>query len=317
MSIDARIRSWAAPVLALSLLASVPACSTGGRRALPPPGTPLPAPVELDADPLERNPDLLLLQGRFCEVRYVPGSLDRAAALQQRVDGVVEALMAMVPKGRGTLIPRVRVLDREHWEAAGLDRPWGLPASVGGLELAVASTGDPSTVELARRLTGGFLPSLPGDPLIGSAEEAASLVVADAVLQAELAAAWARASGLRGDAPWIDGLLAHALARLAWERTDPGQMPAIADLFDRIAAAQGGVAAHRLVGYRRDLPVEEELWYQGQFLRGADVLWVRKGNVGLRRWLAEAARSGLRVTEADLVDLAPTLTRWIDESFAR
>ena len=97
MPIDPRFRSWTVAVLAVPLLLPTLACSTGGRSALPPPGTPLPAPVELDADPLERNPDLLLLQGRFCEVFYVPGSLDRAAALQQRLDLFVEALMAIVP----------------------------------------------------------------------------------------------------------------------------------------------------------------------------------------------------------------------------
>lgn len=317
MPIDLRFRSWAAAVLAVPLLLPTLACSMGRRTALPPPGTPLPAPVELEADPIERSPDLLLLPGRYCEVRYAPGSLDRVAALQQRLDVLVEALMPVVPKRAGPLIPRLRVLDRERWEAAGIPRPWGLPAQVGALEFAVAATGDPETVELARRLTGGFLPPLPGDPLIGTAEEAASLVVADTILQAELGAAWAEASGVRGAQPWIDGLIAQALARIAWEQTDPGQMPAIADLFDRFAAARGGVAARRLDDYRRDLPVEDELWYQGQFLRGADLLWVEEGNMGLRRWLGEAARSGRRISEADLRDRAPDLDAWRDQSFAR
>jgi hypothetical protein len=293
------------------------ACSTGGRRALPPPGEPPPAPVELEADPLERSPDLLLLPGRYCEVRYAPGSLDRAAALQQRLDVLVEALMGVVPKQAGTLVPRLRVLDRERWDASGGERPWGLPAPVGELEFAVPASGDSATVDLARRLTGGFLPALPGDPLIGTADEAASLVVADAILQVELAAAWARASGIRGDRPGIDGLLAHALARLAWERTDPGQMPAIADLFDRMAGARGGGATRRLDAFRPDLVVEETLWFHAQFLRGADLMWVKKGNVGLRRWLAERARSGIRITETDLLDLAPALRSWREESFSR
>lgn len=317
MPIDPRRRVRAAPVLVLPLLVSTLACSTGGRRALPPVGTPLPAPVELEADPLERAPELLLLQGRFCEVRYAPGTLDRAAALQQRLDLFVEALMGVVPKRAGTLIPRLRVIDSEHWETARFDRAWGLPAPVGELELAVPATGDPATVELARRLTGGYLPPLAGDPLIGTADEAASLVVADAILQVELAAAWARASGIRGDRPWIDGLLAHALARLAWERTDPGQMPAIADLFDRIAATRGGAVPPTLDGYRHDRTIEERLAFDSLLLRGADRLWVEKGNVGLRRWLAERARSGLRITEADLRALGRDLTRWIDESSAR
>lgn len=317
MPIDPRRRAWTAPVLALPLLLSTFACSTGGRRALPPPGEPPPAPVELEADPLERSPDLLLLPGRFCEVRYAPGSLDRATALQQRLDVLVEALMAVVPKQAGTLVPRLRVLDRERWDASGSGRPWGLPTPVGELEFAVAAHGDPATVELARRLTGGYLPALPGDPLIGTADEAASLVVADAVLQVELAAAWARASGIRGDRPWIDGLLAHLLARLAWERTDAGQVPAIADLFDRIAAARPDAAARTLEDYRHDLSVEERLAFDSRFLRGADLLWVRKGNTGLRRWLAATARSGLRVSAGDLVEIAPALAPWIDESTAR
>lgn len=313
MPIDARLRCRVAPVLALPLVLATFACSTGGRRALPPAGAPLPAPVELEADPLERSPDLLLLPGRFCEVRYAPGSLDRATALQQRLDTLVEALMGLVPKSAGTLVPRLRLLDRERWEASGSDRPWGLPAPVGELELAVAAHGDPATVELARRLTGGYLPPLTGDPLIGTGEEAASLEVADAILQVELAAAWARASGIRGERPWIDGLLAHALARLAWERTDPDRMPAIADLFDRFAAARRA-AAPPLASFRHDLSVEERLAFDARLLRGADLLWVKKGSTGLRRWLAAVARSGLRVTEADLRDLSRELSLWIDES---
>jgi hypothetical protein len=317
MPIDARVRAGAAPVLALSLALSTLACSTGGRRALPPPGEPLPAPVELEADPLERNPDLLLLHGRYCEVFYTPGTLDRAAALQQRLDVFVEAVMGMVPKQAGLLIPRLRVLDSERWQAAGIERPWGLPGEVGELEFAVPATGDPATVELARRLTGGVLPALPGEPLIGTADEAASLVVADAVLQAELGGAWARAAGIRGERPWIEGLVGHAVARLAWEQTDPGGMPAIADLFDRIAARRGGGGARPLGDYRHDLAVEERLAFDADLLRGADLLWVKKGNTGLRRWLAASARSGLRLSEADLRNLAPGLNRWIDEGFAR
>jgi hypothetical protein len=317
MSIAARLRARAVPVLALSLALSTAACSSGGRRALPPPGEPLPAPVELEADPLERNPDLLLLHGRFCEVFYTPGTLDRAAALQQRLDVFVEAVMGMVPKQAGVLIPRLRALDPERWQAAGIERPWGLPAPVGELEFAVPATGDAATVALARRLTGGFLPALPGEPLIGTVEEAASLLVADAVLQVELAGAWARAAGIRGEQPWIDALVAHAVARLAWEQTDPDRMPAIADLFDRIAAHRGGAAPPSLDAFRHDLSVEERLAFDADFLRGADLLWVKKGNTGLRRWLAASARSGLRLSEADLRDLAPGLNLWIDEGFSR
>lgn len=288
-------------------------CANAGRQALPAPGTPPPAPVELEADPMRRNPDLLLLPGRLCEVRYVPGSLDRAAHLQQRLDRIAEALR---PLADAEQTPRLRVLDAEHWQAAGYERQWGLPAPAGDLEFAVASEGDPATVARMRDLTGGYLPRMSGDPFRGTADEAASLLVADAVLQAELATAWLRRIGARGGEPWVEGVLGQLVARLTWEATDAGQMPAIADLFDRIALTHGGLRSRRLEDYRAGLPLEEELWYQAQFLRGADLLWVEKGSAGVRRWLRDVARRGRAATAAELMDRAPGLAGWRAESFA-
>jgi hypothetical protein len=289
------------------------ACANSGRQALPAPGAPPPAPVEMEVDPMTKHPDLLFLPGRFCEVHYVPGSLDRAAYLQQRIDRIAEAL---APLATAPPVPRARVLDAEHWAAGGYARAWGLPEATGPLEFAVAAEGDTATVARMRDLTGGFLPRLAGEPLRGSADEAASLIVADAILQTELAAGWARRIGVRGGEPWVDGVVTQLLARLAWELTDPGQMPNVADLFDRIAVAHGGLRTRRLEDYRAGLPLEEELWYQAQFLRGADRLWVEKGNVGTRRWLREVARRNRAVTADELLDRAPDLAAWRAESFA-
>lgn len=209
-------------------------CANSGRTPLPPPFSPPPAPVELEEDPLAKYPELLLLPGRIVRVRYAAGTLDRAEHFRLRLDGIAEAVAPLV---RGELPLVGVVLDREGWEKSGIETAWGLPARTGALAFTVGSDGDPDTVALAKALTGGFLPALPGEPLLGTADEASSQVVADALLQVDVGRGIVEHLKLGGTDPWITEILAHLVARLGWEATDPGQMPAIADLFDRMFAA--------------------------------------------------------------------------------
>jgi hypothetical protein len=297
--------------LAVLLLAG---CASGGRAPLPPVGTPLPVPEEAEQDPLAKYPELLRLPGHLVDVSYVPGALDRAAHVQKRLDGMVEALETLV-KGRPVTL-RAIVLDREGWEGARFERGWGLPARSAPAVLASPAEGDPDTVGRMRALTGGWLPDIPGEVLRGTPEGAASLMVSDALLQLEAANSLREQVGVRGAQPWITALLDHLLARLAWERTDPGGMPAIADLFDRMAVtAQAGVPP-RLEDYRADLPLEQAVAWHGAFLRGADLVWVEKGNRGLMRWFVARSRTIAPVTAEDLWKEVPDLARWRAESFA-
>jgi hypothetical protein len=301
------------PVLvAAALLAPTAAAhALGGRKPLPPPGTP-PAPTEAaEPDPLSGYPDLLLLPGRPVDVRYVPDSLDRAANVQKRLEVIAAALD---PIADHPFPLRGVVLDQEAWKKAGLDTAWGLPARTGRSVFATCADGDAELVGRIRGLTGGWLPDLAGVPMRGTPEGAAALEVSDALLELEVARGFLDFEGVRASEPWIAALLDQVAARLAWEATDPGGVPALADLFDRMADVQGG--APRLADYRRDLPLEQDLRYQSRFLRGADVVWVAKGERGSRRWLRKLVRDGAPVGRALIEKEFPGLAAWERDSFA-
>jgi hypothetical protein len=303
-------RSRVATIAFAALLLPAGVLSAGGRKPLPPPGTPPPAAEVPEADPLAGYPDLLLLPGRPVDVRYVPDSLDRAASVQKRLEVIAATLEPIADRPfplRGV------ILDREAWEKAGLGVPWGLPARTGSSVFATGADGDAEMVRRIRSLTGGWLPELSGVPMRGTPEGASALEVSDALLELEVARGFLEYEGLRASDPWVGALLDQVAARLAWEATDPGGMPALADLFDRMAAVQGGTP--RLADYRRDLSTEEDLRFQSRFLRGADVVWVEKGARGSRRWLKKLVREGAPVTRAAVEKEFPGLVAWERDSF--
>lgn len=294
----------AAAVLAL-------ACSNAGRQPLPPPGTPPPIPEELVRDPLERYEKLLPLRGVQVQTRYVPGSLDRAEHVRQRLEGICEALGKTA---KPPLELRALVLDREGWGELAPSAPWGLTTRIEPGTWAVAAEGDPDVVARVRELTGGWLPPIGGEPMRGTVDEAAALMVSDALLQLEVVREFVAARGVRGSEPWVDALIVQIAARLAWETTDPGQMTGVAALFDRFAAARPG--PRRLVDYRDGLPLAEDLAFQADFVRGADLVWVEKGLLGTRGLLKKAIKDAVPITAAELEDAFPELAAWRRATFA-
>ena len=304
----------------LGLLLALPlaACAGAGRAPLPPPSAaalspppvaaPAAAPVALAG--LE---GLLELGGTATTLHYSPGSLDRAAHLQQRLESLALVLSQLSRRPRPL---EAWVLDREAWEKAGLERPYGLPERAGAAAFAVSSWGDAESVTAIEALLGGPVPPLSGSPLRGTAVEGGALVVADAILQVEVAQDFAATAGLDGDSPWVSGLLAQLVARVAFERLEPGRMPEIAALFDACAAAHGGPRAFRLEDYRDGLPLERGLWYEAQLLRGADVVWVKEGERGAARWLRNRLERRETLTAAELERLYPGLADWRAASFA-
>jgi hypothetical protein len=141
-------------------------------------------------------------------------------------------------------------------------------------------------------------------------------VLADVVLQLALARAFVETAGFRCEEPWICGVLASLAARLAWETAEPGRTLEVVGLLDRIAAAQGGAGAHRLEEYGPGLPLETDLWFQAQFVRGADPIWVQEGRYGgprrLRRWLKQRDP----VSRVKLDKEYPELVDWRAAAFA-
>lgn len=290
-------------------------CAT--RAPLPPPAAA--PPVETAPEPAAAPPRLAALEGllelggKTTLFHYSPGTLDRAAHLQSRLEALAESFWKL----RGELPPiEAWVLDRETWEKAELERAYGLPLVVAPVAYALPGWGDPDLVSTVGALLGGPAPPLRGVPLRGTAEEGGALAVSDALFQAEAAYDFVAVGGIEGEAPWIVALVGQVFNRVAYERFEPGRMPEIAGWFDAIAAAHGGPRAFRLADYHLGQPFEVELWYQAQLLRGADVIWVEEGPRGCALWLQGLLRDRKLLTRAALEKRFPGLLDWERNSFA-
>jgi len=111
-------------------------------------------------------------------------------------------------------------------------------------------------------------------------------------------------------------LVVHLALRYAWESLERSEVLARVALFDRIAAAQGGARARRLADFAPGLPAEIDLWYQAQFVRGADAIWIERGRLGAARLLDRWADKGRPVRRAELEKRFPALVDWQRTAFA-
>lgn len=283
------------------------------RQPLPPPGglgaadadTSRPYDAELEG--------LLRLPGVEVDVRYPPDHLDRAARLQMRLAGMVQSWQ---PLTRRRLAWSAAVVDSARWRRLAPEAPWGWPLRLAGPLFLVPAQGDAATVALVSSLLGGPPPDPGGEPMIGSREEAGSILVIDLLTQLEAARELADAARWRGDEPWIHELAVHLALRYAWELREPSEVLTRVRLFDRIAAAQGGPAARRLADFRPGLDRATDLWFQAQFVRGADTIWVDKGRFGVSRLLDRWADGGKPKRRAELEKRYPALVDWQRSAFA-
>ena len=300
------------PSLLVLLGAAATSALVAAPVALPPSGSvPLqPAP----SAPAEVSPlgDLLQLDDPRVSVRYPPETLDRATRVQARLLALVELWKPFTPR---PLAWSAVIVHRDAWQRAGFGG-WGAPRRIGAGTFVVPAAGDKGTVAFARALLGGGLPQLPGEPLMGTRDEAASLMVCDLLLQLEAARELAASAPLSGDAPWVTGVLMHLAARYAWERAEPGQTLTYVGIFDAVAAAQGGPRAYRLADFGSGLPFEKDLWFQAQFVRGADAIWVAEGWTGTARRLYRWGHRGKPIEAAELEKKYPRLAEWQTAAFA-
>jgi hypothetical protein len=302
-------RSLSLPVACVALLGAA-----GQRQPLPPAGQA--AGSATAADPVDEGvlDQLLLLGGNRVEVRFVADTLDRAARFQARLETLHRFWQPLL---EGRLAWRGAAVLEPQWRRLVTGRPWGVAARSASGTFLVPAAGDARTVATIERLLGGPVPLPAGMPLYGSLQEAGSLVVCDILLQIEAARAFVAASGVRGEEPWIEGLVIHLAARAAWQAAEPERILEIVGLLDRMSAANGGPAAYRLSDYREDLPFERALWYDAQFVRGADAIWVEEGRRGttrlLRRWVRSRDEPILR---AKLEENYPVLVAWQRAAFA-
>lgn len=260
----------------------------------------------------DSSPYLIPLPSATVPVRYLPGSLSRAAQVQARLAPLVEDF---AKASRSRIPVTVSLLSREEWDSGGWRQPFGFAAQARD-GVALAAWGDTGTVSFWRQLLGGGLPMGPAAPLRGTPEEAASLEATDRLAAVESARYLVRRSGYYGDEPWVEEVVAHLLLLENIERYAPATVPAI-EAFWTLLSRRGQLLGKKsLKSYVGVLSPREWLGFQAQFHRGAGVLskagistkdvykaarkqggaiqaaWLLKRHPGLKVWLANAFRQG-------------------------
>jgi hypothetical protein len=257
-------------------------------------------------------PLLLDLPGDLAPVRYTPGALDRAASVQARFELLNEEFARTRFKATAVVF---YVLSPEDWQAAGLRNGFGEPEALGTDALAVPAWADDELIGRVKRWLGGEVPLPVGLPLLATREEAGALGISDLLAQIACARLLAQRANLRGDAPWIAPVMAHLVARLAWDRFEPGRMPEIAALLDAMAAQDPTPRGHELAVWNESLPLPQRAWFETRFLRAADLIVTAKGSRAARKILNQAITGTRPLREAGLFHDVPALAGWVANSF--
>ena len=276
-----------------------------GPATVPPPEPPVVTEIDL--------PLLLDLPGDLAFVRYTPGTLDRSASVQRRMEIVTKEFSRTGFYANSMVF---YVLSRDDWNEAKIREPYGEPLAFGLEAVALPGTADAALVASFREKLGGELPATVGRPLLMSPEEGAALGVSDVLAQLEATRILGKRSHLSGDAPWIEPLAVHLAARLTWDRYEPGRYPSVVAVLDRLAAGDKTPGGHRLADWKDGLPLAERSWFDARFARGADVL-ARKTRAGkLWKMLNDGVLRSKPLTEAMLLEKYPELAAWKSENFA-
>ena len=268
------------------------------------------APTNLYHEP---NSYLLLpLPGERTVFRYTPGSLDRAANLQSRLELELRAFHRWIGS---TLQIDVYVLSREEWEQAGYDIAYGLPLRVGRASLAAPSLGDDGTVALWSELLEGVLPRVVGVPLRGTPQQAATMALADFVAQLQTAEILVDEAGLAGDQHWVRGLVTH-IANLDFvRRHEParlGDLDGMYALFSREHAPRTQSARD----YVPELGLRDWLWFQAQFHAGAKTVLDKTGKGALKKLRKLGKKDGGLLRGERLLKEFKDLEAWFQQTFA-
>ena len=236
---------------------------------------------------------LLSLEGPPVTVRYSAGALDRADQVKRRLTRLVAEAGH---RKLGKQLLQVDLLPVEAWRDAGLAEPYGLPAIGATGSLALPAWGEPQTVTLWRRLLDGWLPSSPGPVLRGTIEEAASLEGADLVGEVEASRIILARLGLSGSEPWVDDLLACALAVAATRRNEPGRWAEVRQVHARLAARPEAADDERLGRLR--------------FIAAVERIGAEKGKSPAKLLLKMAAKSKGPLPAETVLERYPWLVEW-------
>lgn len=248
---------------------------------------------------------LLMISGQRAVARYTPGALDRANHVLRRLDLIADELRPQLAQP----IPLVAViLSREEWEAAGFPLPYGLPLAAGTTSVAVPAAGDEGTVRRWKSWLGTDLPAVAGVPLVGTAEDAASLAMADIFLQLEACSLLMRSTPLAGSESWIRRLMGHLAATTLFRRREPSRMLEIETVFRRL---RGQIPLLLEVGADRRMTAERWLLREAHLYEGATAMISGGGENALKRLMKKMQKSSLPLTRERLLELHPELAAWL------
>lgn len=256
---------------------------------------------------------LLDLRGDSVKVRYAPGSLDRASHSQDRFELVVSDCKSWAHNSMPLV---VYVLGPEEWQAAEVDRPYGLPQHMSGSELAVASWGDAQTVRLWRDLLGRRLPVVEGTALRGSPEEVASIALQNVMAVVEAFDMCLASSGISGDQPWIEGFLVQVMVRSFVQKHESGRLGEVDGVFASFSERGGGPGALSLSQALEPDSLTQWLWAEAQFYQAAKLLAEEEGKAPAKAVFKLAGKQKGNLQAAVLVAEFPILADWLKEAFA-
>lgn len=258
-------------------------------------------------------PLLLDLPGDLAPVRYTPGALDRAASVQRRFELLAQEFARTRFQAVAVV---VYVLSPEDWAAGRLTNPYGEPEALGTDALVVPAWADAEMVDRVRGWLGGEIPVSVGLPLLATREEAGALGVADILAQIAGARLLAKRAQFVGDRAWIAPVIGHLVARLAWDRFEPGRIREIAAQVDAMAAQDRTPGGHALAEWNENLPLAQRAWFEARFMRAADLIVTAKGARAARKILNRDIAELEPINEALLLKKYPALAGWLAESFA-
>jgi len=255
---------------------------------------------------------LLPLPGDYASMRYTPGSLDRAANLQRRLELASRTFERAVKR---ELELTVYLLSREEWGQSQFDVEYGLPVRVGRHSLAVPAFGDPGTVRLWSGLLAGALPQVTGQPMRGTPQEAATMILADLFCQLLTAEILVDDIGIAGDAYWVRGLMTHLASADASRRHEPRRLEDLDAMYGRLAVSNRSrpFAAR---DYGPELDLNDWLWFQASLHRGARILLTKEGKGALKKMKKMAKRDGGTLRGETLLRKYDPLEEWYRETFS-
>ncbi len=280
-----------------------------GLAAAPPARSEVKAPARIYPKPAVYL--LLRLPGDFATVRYTPGSLDRAANLQSRLEHAARAFKRWVDV---RLEVEVYVLSREEWRQAGYDVPYGIPVRIGRRGLAAPAEGDDDTVRLWGELLHGMLPAVAGMPIRGTPQQAATMILSDVLTQLQMAEILVDEIDIAGDRPWVRGLMTHLVSVDLVRRYEAVRLKDLETMYQLLARDAGPKAASAR-DYGPDLGLSDWLWFQAQFHAGAQTILAKTGKGAVKKMKQLRKKSDGVLSGELLLRRYKELGAWYSSSF--